>query len=272
MERMLVVVFDTEKQAYKGLETLNKLDSEASIVIYSTCVIQKNADGSVATKQAEGAFPTGTLTGTAIGSLIGLLGGPVGMAIGAGAGFTAGILGDGYVAGVGLDFLSDVSTRLQPGKFAVIADINEEWVTPVDSTMEELGGVVFRSAKSDVEAEQWAKSIADLKADIAQLEAEDARLTGEAKTKIRTKIDDLNNKLKATLAQAKARAEAMKEQADAQLHALQLKVQNANRETKAALDEQIADIRERHEKQQAKLRSAIAAKLKAAAAKLEKAG
>src|SRR5579871_4384353 len=82
MERMLVAVFDTEKQAYEGLRGLSKLDVEGSIAIYAEAVIQKNADGTVATKQVEEDFPIRTLGGTALGSLIGLLAGPVGLAFG----------------------------------------------------------------------------------------------------------------------------------------------------------------------------------------------
>ncbi len=272
MERMLVVVFDTEKQAYEGLQSLNKLDSEGSIAVYSESVVQKNADGAIATKQAEGDFPIRTLSGTALGSLIGLLGGPVGVAAGAATGFLAGILGDAYVAGVDEDFLRDVSVRLTPGKFAVIADINEEWVTPVDSTMEGLGGVVFRSAKASVEADQWARHIAEINGDLEQLEAEHTRAQAERKAKIQAKIDDLKKKLNAAVAEAKARAEAIREENDAKLDSLRQKAQSANREKKAIIDARIAEIREHHEQQQAKLRSAIAGKLRKAAEKLEKAG
>ena len=58
-------------------------------------------------------------------------------------GASAGVIGDFYVAGVDEDFLADVSTALLPGKFAVVADLSEEWITPVDVRMEVLGGVVF---------------------------------------------------------------------------------------------------------------------------------
>jgi hypothetical protein len=40
--------------------------------------------------------------------------------------------------------LTDVATALTPGKYAVVADVDEDWVTPVDTRMEAVGGVVFR--------------------------------------------------------------------------------------------------------------------------------
>src|SRR5208337_3351487 len=63
MDRMLVVVFDTEPKAYEGKKALDQLDDEG---------------------------PLGTLVGTSVGALIGLLGGPIGVAIGASTGLVAG--------------------------------------------------------------------------------------------------------------------------------------------------------------------------------------
>jgi hypothetical protein len=41
---------------------------------------------------------------------------------------------------VGVDFVDDVKQQLQPSKFAVVAEIQEDWTTPVDSRMEAIGG------------------------------------------------------------------------------------------------------------------------------------
>ena len=56
MEKMLVIVFDTEKKAYEGLRALNQLDSEGSITIHAEAVIDKNNDGAVTVKQGDGDF------------------------------------------------------------------------------------------------------------------------------------------------------------------------------------------------------------------------
>jgi len=50
--------------------------------------------------------------------------------------------------GVTDEFVSDVTAALTPGKVAVVADISEEWVTPLDMRVEQIGGVVFRRARS----------------------------------------------------------------------------------------------------------------------------
>ena len=150
MERMLVVVFDNEKKAFEGESALKQLEREGSFSIYAGAVVVKHADGTVSVKQLDDSGPIGTLTGTAVGSLIGVLGGPVGLAIGAASGLALGALYDVDDIRVGEDFLDDVSKSLTPNKVAVVAEVEEEWTTPVDTRMEALGGIVLRRALWEV--------------------------------------------------------------------------------------------------------------------------
>src|SRR5579864_6007888 len=150
MDRMLVVVFDNETKAYEGKKALLQLDYEGSISVYSYAVVAKHADGTATIKQGDDSGPIGSLVGTSLGSLIGLLGGPIGVAIGATAGLAAGGAVDLNNARVGEDFIDDVSKVLLPNRVAVVAEIEEDWTTPVDTRMEPIGGLVFRRALSEV--------------------------------------------------------------------------------------------------------------------------
>ena len=272
MERMLAVIFDSEAKAYEGSRALAEVDRDGGISLHSECVIQKNADGSVKVKQLNNGLPTGTLTGTALGSLIGLLGGPVGVAIGLVAGATVGAFGDLYAADVNVDFLNEVSGSLKPGKFAVLAEISEEWITPVDVRMEALGGEVHRTWREYFEEEYEARQIAALKADIAQLKAELAQAHADRKAKIQAKIDDLNNKLETKREHAKQRSEEIKNQTDAKIKALQQKAAKAQRDTKTAIDNRIAEIKKRRDESAAHLKNAIADQLRKTADQLQKVG
>jgi uncharacterized membrane protein len=270
MEKMLVVVFDDESKAYEGSHALKQLDAEGSITIYAEAVIKKNPDGTVTVKQSEGDFPIRTIGGTAIGSLIGLLEGPIGLGIGAAAGLVAGSIGDLHVSGVDAEFLDDVAVALTPGKCAVVADISEEWVTPVDTRMEPLGGSGFRTPRKSVEHDQRARDIAALRAQIDQLKAEHARARADRKAKLQAQIDRLNAKLQTKLDQAKQRAEQIKREADAKVQALQKKAEKAQGEIKATFDARVKEIREDYEQSTTEMKHALAGQLKAAAAKLEK--
>src|SRR5271166_4800199 len=133
MDRMLVVVFDNETKAYEGKKALLQLDAEGSISLYAYAVVAKNADGTATVKQGDDAGPLGTIVGTAVGSLIGVLFGPVGLAVGATTGLAGGAAFDLTNAGVGEDFIADVTKVLVPNKVAVVAEIEEEWTMPLDT-------------------------------------------------------------------------------------------------------------------------------------------
>ena len=269
MEEMLVVVFENEAKAYEGARSLNQLDTEGSITIHAESVIKKNADGTVSVLRTADDFPVRTVGGTAIGSLIGALGGPVGFGIGALAGSFAGMLGDLYAAGVNTDFGAEVAAAVTPGKCAVVADVNEEWVTPVDFAMEIAGGVVFRTLRSTIEDDLRARDVAELKLEIAQLKAEHAQARAERKAKLQAKIDNLNTKLQSKLDQIKQRSEQIKGETDAKVQALQQKAAKAQGDAKQAIDARIAQIRGEYEDRSRRLKSLAAEQLRKAAAQIE---
>lgn len=275
MEKMLVVIVDSETKAYEASRALKQLDEEGNITIYSEAVIEKSAKGAISEKHHEFEFPVRSVAGTAIGAFVGLLGaGPLGMiggtAVGAVAGGLAGSLGDFYRAGVGADFFDEVCSALKPGKFAVIADINEEWVTPVDTQMEALGATVMRTGKNSFEAEQRAKETAELRAEIEHLKAELAHTHADRKAKLQGQIDKLEARLQAQQDQAHQRLEQMKTETDAKVRALHAKAKKARADVKARLDAQAEHLRDDYKASDAKLRHAFAEQLRGAAARVEK--
>jgi uncharacterized membrane protein len=220
---MLVVVFDSENKAYEGEKALSQLENEGSIVVYAYAVIGKNPDGTTTLKQGDDPGPLGILVGTSLGSLIGLLGGPVGLAIGATAGLFSGSLADLNNARVGEDFIDDVRQELQPNKFAVVAEIQEDWTTPVDNRMEAIGGKVYRRALSEVVQTQDDRDLAAMKADVAEMKAEHAKAHADRKAKLEEKINQLDSKIQAWLEKAKERRQAAERQAKAKVEILKAK-------------------------------------------------
>jgi len=223
MDRMLVVVFDNETQAYDGKKAFMQLDAEGSIGVYAFAVVSKHADGTVTVKQEDDYGPIGTLLGTTFGGLIGLLGGPVGFGIGLATGAVAGGAVDIYNVGIGGDFIDDVNKSLTPGKFAVVAEIDEDWTTPVDTRMEAIGGTVYRRALSEVKHTLHEEHVAAMKADRAQMKAEQAKAHADRKAKLQEKINQLDSKIQAQLQKAKERREAAQREAQAKVKVLKAK-------------------------------------------------
>jgi len=223
MDRMLVVVFDSENKAYEGKKALSQLEKEGSIAVYAYAVIGKNPDGTATLKQGDDPGPLGTLVFTSLGSLIGLLGGPVGFAIGAGTGLLAGATVDLNNARVGEDFIDDVRQELQPNRFALVAEIQEDWATPVDSRMEAIGGKVYRRALSEVKQTLHDENVAAMKADLAQMKAEQAKAQADRRAKLQEKINQLDSKIQAQLEKAKEQRQAAERQAQAKIEILKAK-------------------------------------------------
>ena len=171
MSKFVVVVFPDEAKAYEGLRALKELDAEDSLTVYAGAVIAKDADGTVAVKERHSRRPFGVAVGTVLGGLIGLIGGPPVAALGAAGGALMGGWRYALDLGVDLDFLDELSRALTPGKSAIVAEIEEEWVTPLDSRMEAVGGTVLRAWRDDLEDERMRREAERRRAELAQLQA-----------------------------------------------------------------------------------------------------
>jgi uncharacterized membrane protein len=250
MNKMLAIVFADEKTAYEGLRALSALDREGSIDVNSLAVIKKNADGTVRRERVDGQFPGWTLGGTVLGGLIGAAAGPVGLAVGMSAGELAGLFGDLHTSVVDEDFLSEVAGALTPGKYGVLADVEEEWVTPVDTRMEALGGVMFRSVKSDIESERRSREVAARRAELDQLKAEHAKARSDRKAKLQARIDQLRSQLEKKMEQNRAHAKQAEEQVQAKVRALQKKSEQEKDDAKAAIEARITRLRDDYQHRQ----------------------
>jgi uncharacterized membrane protein len=255
-DKMIVAIFDDEKKAYEGSRALKDLHAEGSITLYASAVMAKDADGKVTIKQGTDEGPLGTGVGLVTGSLIGLLGGPVGVAIGACVGTFGGVLYDLAKVGVGGDFMDEVANHLLPGNVAVVAEVNEEWVMPIDSRMEAAGGVVFRRARKEVLDSQIERDAAAFKAELADLKAEHARADKRAKAKLQAKIDSVKAKLQATQDRAKAAEEATKREMEAKIKSLKEQVAKSQGDAKARLEARIAEVQADHKRRSGKLHQA----------------
>lgn len=256
MDKMIVVTFDNERNAYEGSKALRELAAEGGIDLYALAVLAKDASGQVTVVQAADEGPLGTTVGLVTGSLLGLLGGPVGMMLGASVGMFGGMLSDLAYVGVGEDFLSEAGQSLQPGKAAVVAEIWENWVTPLDSRMEAVGGVVFRRTRTEFIDAEIERDAAALKAEVTNLKAEAERATGEAKAKLQGQIAAVNAKLQANQERAKKALAAANQEREAKIQALKEQIAKTQGEAKAKREARLAEMEAEYKQRTAKLKQA----------------
>jgi uncharacterized membrane protein len=223
MDRMLVVVFDSETKTYAGRDGLLRLETEGTISVYAHAIIAKNADGTVHIEKHDDTGPIGTAVGIEVGSLVTLLSGPEALAIGLGTGFLAGGAADLHKARIAKDFVEDVSKELHSNRFALVAEIEEESTLPVDTAMEKIGGKVFRRTLAEVKHTIHAKHIAAMKADLAQFKVEHARADAKRKAKLQEKINQLHAKIRVQVRKAKEIRDAAEYRAKAKAEVLKAK-------------------------------------------------
>lgn len=205
MSKYVVVTFPTEVKAYEGMRALQGLHDEGDLTVYAAAVLTKDAEGHLTLREEQDQGPAGTAVGSLIGGLIGAFGGPVGLAAGMAGGALIGSMIDLNDAGVGTEFLTDVAARLEEAQAAVVAEVEEGWVLPLDTRMEVLDGVVLRRHRIDVEAERLDREIDALNREMDELDAEIAQASAEAKAKLEGKRERARARLQKAQDRAKAR-------------------------------------------------------------------
>jgi uncharacterized membrane protein len=244
MSKFVVVVFPSIVKAYDGMQALKDLHSEGSLTLYSTAVIERTRGGGVAVKEKQTDGPVGIAVGALIGGLIGLFASPVGAAIGLGSGASLGALRDLFMLGVSDDFLEAVGHTLKPGTIAVVAEIAEERVTPLDIRMAALGGTILREPRTDFVGEDIQRTVAARKAEVAQRRAERAASNADKlEAKLEKDIESAREELRRAADRALARLDEYKLETDAKLDALYTQANEATPAAKAQIEQRIAEIR-----------------------------
>ncbi len=96
---------------------------------------------------------------------------------------------DLFHAGVSMDFVDEVGASLTPGKAAVIADVDEMWVTPIDTRLAALGGTTFRRFPGEVIDDELIRETDAARLELEQLRAELREASGEAKSNVQKAIE-----------------------------------------------------------------------------------
>jgi uncharacterized membrane protein len=141
MDNYISVVFSNDQKAFDGLHALWRLDGTGDVTVHGAAVLHRDnfGDVQVATKQTDPGVRTAI--GVAAGAAAG---------VGAAAGGFVGLTADAVKSGEHEEAAYESGFVLQNGQSAVVAEVSEDWTTPVDTAMTALGGMVFRRPKSSV--------------------------------------------------------------------------------------------------------------------------
>jgi uncharacterized membrane protein len=270
MNRILVVLFDSESKAYEGRRVLKELHEEGSITVYAAAIVSRDPDGQVLVKEIrdEGALPL--LASPVIGGLVGLLGGALGAAFGIGlvtipfgvlsgttvAGFVSFML-DFVKVGDRKQFATDVGTYLAAGKAALLADVGEERTLTVDIRLEAAGGAVFRQPRNDAEHLLVEQELKTLQNELEALQEEYASTTGADRIRLQTKREALMAQLQAKVKQAEEQLEMERAVKEAKVKLLQEQEATAQGAWKASLKPRRERVEAEYQERRTYLRQAI---------------
>jgi len=248
VQKLIVMIFDERSKARAGLKALRELDRDGELSLFEVALAVKGKNGRVRVIENpdDVNFPA-VGVGALTGSMLGALGGPIGVVAGAAAGALIGFIINLERAGATDDFITDVSTAMAPGKFAVVADILEDWTTPLDERMEPLGGVVFRRTRSEAKSIHHDRDVAAHRAEMERLKAERAQANGERLEKIDAALDRLGKKLEGALLRQRSSILRREEERDARIRALRAKAEQSQEETRQRLVARIAQLQREYE-------------------------
>lgn len=258
MSTFIVSIFPTEAKAYEAVRAFNELHNEGSVSVYETTVVQRGSDGRLVTKQAGYGGLESTGIGTLIGALLGVFGGPVGVAVGATAGTAIGATRALVHGDVSDEFLEDITNKMKPGDYAVLAEVSETWSAPIDTRMQALGGTILRENRSD-----YVDSLVEKRAESFKAEVDD-RKTRHASRKaerMEGRVDDYiveaRDRLQRVGAHAHDRLDSTKAEMQKKLDALDAQAKKAKPEVKQQIEKHIADVRKDFTERERKLSHAF---------------
>ncbi len=206
MANIIVIPFKDETKAIDALHKIKELDVYGDITLYENMMIRKMGnDQYEVLNDATDGEGWRTVTGMALGGFIGALAGPLGFIIGLYTGTAAGAIWDISRYNFEDDFIKKVSSTMNTGTIAIIAEVGEDSSVFIDDALKAYSSEIIRSEASVAFDDYIDEQIEVLEEDIADEREKLAKATNEEKVKIKARIADLKEKRKAKISELEAK-------------------------------------------------------------------
>ncbi|KAA2212830.1 hypothetical protein [Teichococcus oryzae] len=147
MDELLVALFGSDARAREGARLLAASHAEGSLSVYALAIIAR-APNRVGLKVSQpvprGKSAAAPAVAAAVGVLVSLLGGPVPAVLRTIRSGLVSTVSEIHRAGLNARFLEQISHDLQPGGAAIIAEVEEDQPSMLDTEIAILGGHAFR--------------------------------------------------------------------------------------------------------------------------------
>jgi uncharacterized membrane protein len=252
MDKLVAIVVPDEKKGSECMQALEDLHDGSSITLYSTAVIKRDED-KARVLQRDDTGPAGVVLGSMIGLLVGALGGPVGIAAGAAGGSLVGFAH----ADISEEFVEEVVHKMRPGDVVVVAEILEEWTTPLDERVARLGGTIIREPRGKYVEDLFQRRVDADKANLEAFKKQRATAkTERMESALDHEIETTADKLRQRAEKANERIDRAKDELQAKLNALQEQASKADPEVRKRIEQRIGELRKDFSEREEKLRRA----------------
>ena len=257
MHNFVVVIFRDESEANEGARVLQALHRDGTVTVYATALLQREPNGELTIKRHSDPGPRGFGVGALAGGLLGLAGGPAASVAGVAVGGMAGTYGDLLHYGVADEVIDAVQRDLLPGTYALVGEVSEDSVEPIDRWMAALGGKVTRQARKDLVAGKVDEDTAAIRSELREVAAEHAGVKAEAlQSKIELDMDSARDKLQRTAAKLHTQIDHVRQEIDAKLAVLGDQAARANPEVRDQIQRRIIELRRDLEQREETLKRA----------------
>jgi len=260
MTKVIIASFTEEAKAISALHKLIELESFGDISMYERIMVRKKANGEIETLKEDSVEGWRALTGMAVGGLIGLLAGPVGFVVGLLTGTIIGGVSDAGHYDFEGDFAKKIEAKMPVGTVLIIAEINEDSVGFIDSSLKPFDAKIIRS-DVDFEFDQYVDDqIEEIDENIADERAKLKKAIGNDKEKIEKKIADLKANRKSKIAEFEAKSkksiQTIKDKAEFEINSVKTGAHNVVDQINESVDENRENrLKHRIASHEAKLKS-----------------
>jgi uncharacterized membrane protein len=277
-----VFTFNTLTGADDMFAALRELQNDDFIELEDAVIVTKDLNNKVEVRQPLEVGPgKGAAFGALTGAVVGLLGGPGGAIVG----FAAGALTGGATGAVleaelpKADIKALALEELKPGESALAVYYYDFWIDQIEQVAEDFAAAVHRQILADqrkAEREEQAavrkeKIDAAYKAWQAKLDQQRASITAlqqrvsfalqSDRDALQKQIAQANAKLEETYQNIQHRLQVWGQQIDADIKALEARIQQSNAKAKADLDQRIAADKQARQELRAKMKETLSSRL-----------
>jgi uncharacterized membrane protein len=242
MDKMLVAIFESERQATVAAGAMKDLCGEGVLLVYAFALIVRDA-GKISIVNSTGEDCSDPVLGAATRKLIKLFGQRLGAVEAANSRAIADPMMEMARIGVDASFLDEVARRLLPGKAAIVAEIEDQMPSAMDTLLQSQDGIVFRCARLETVDIQIAEELNALHGEIQTLEKQVLQTLGGSRAQLQGKLDLARARLQTMQDGARRHAASIKREAEAKIASLQERAAKSDGGIKTRLERLADEVR-----------------------------